>query len=245
MSNGIYKAVLKSRCEGQLIVNTLWYRSVLEGTFASDLLIDGATALAESIIAHIWVDVLRELMPSSLTLDEVTVTGYNDQYELLYSNPVTVNPETNLAAGSDSATQVWLPLANCININFNLENRLITNPLLKPPVKGLIALSPVPENVVDNDGTVNAAGTAAYGPVADAVAEPLPWDFVSVDLPFTNWTPSVGIPSAFLPVRAKTWEWTTPQIIGGITVFKHIEITDVLSASVRRLAGYRRSRRVE
>lgn len=245
MANGIYKVTMKLRFLGQAIVNTFWYRSVLEGVFASDLLIDGAQALGRSFLSTIWAGEMRDHTPTNLYCDGVSVMGYNDQFELLYNNTVHVAPNTGEEAGLDAAGENYLPLGNCANIAFYLKNRLISNPLFKPPSKGLVAFGPVRENWAGNDGTLNDAGMADLQTIADAMAEPLAWPFISVDLPFTGWTPSLGLPGAFIPMRAKTWQWDTPQIIGGVTVFKHIETTDIESAHVRKLLGYRRSRRVE
>lgn len=245
MANGIYKAVMKSRYQGQQHINVLWYRSVLEGTFASDLLIDGARALGLSIISHIWQSALRISKPSGFYFDGVEVVGYNDQFELLYNNSIFVPVESELAEGTGGPTLDWLPPGNCVNIAFSLKNRLISNPLFKPPHKGLVSLSPVNDAHVGNDGTLNDDGMARFDAIAAAFAAKLPWDFVDIDLPFTGWQATLGLPDAFVPMRAKVWELTTPEVIGGITLWKHIETTDIESATPRKVLGYRRSRKVE
>lgn len=245
MANGIYKAVLHMRYLGQSLVNTLWYRSVLEGTFASDLLIDGAKALGNSIIDNIWVHSWRGCVPSNCYLDDVSIVGYNDMFELLYNNTIQVVPQPAQTAGTGVTGESYLPIGNCANIAFSLKNRIIANPLFKPPTKGLIAVSPVTEVWAGNDGTLNDAGMAAFKTIADDVAKGLPWEFIDIDLPFVGWSTGLGLENAFLPLRAKTWQFDLPQVIGGITVMKHIETTDVESAAPRKLLGYRRSRRVE
>jgi hypothetical protein len=245
MSNGIYKATVVIRCLGQEIVNALWYRDVLEGTFASDLFVDASVALGKSIVAHVWNDGYASTMPTFAYLDRVQVVGYNDQYELLYNNAVTVVPSSEDANGTASGSEVFLPIANCVNIRLNLRPRLITFPWFRPPQKGLISVGPVMEQYAGNDGTLNDTGKAAYEPLASAVGGKLPWDFYDIDLPFTNWTPTVGIPDVFIPLRAKVWQYDTPTVLGGVTYLKHIETTDVESATVRAMLGYRRSRRVE
>jgi len=245
MADGIYKVTLKVRMLGQAMVNTFWYRSVLEGVFASDLLIDGASALGKSFLDHVWVGLLRDRMPSFAFCDGVSVMGYNDQFELLYNNTIQVAPDVADAVGAGGGTEIYLPIANCVNIAFSLKNRLIANPFLKPPSKGLVAFSPVVEGQAGNDGTLNDAGVNGWQPVADKLAEALPWDFVDTEMPFTGWQVNLGLPGAFVPIRAKTWDFKTPQILGGITVLKHIETVDIESAHVRKLLGYRRSRRVE
>jgi hypothetical protein len=245
MSNGIYKCTLHIRYLGQQIVNTLWYRSALEGNFLADLLIDGAQALGQSVINHIWNAAYAGRMPANAYLDGVSVMGFNDQFELLYNNTITVVPSADDANGTLAQSETWLPIGNCANLAFNMKNRLISMPWFKPPSKGLIAVSPVLEAWAGNDGTLNDDGTSYYETLANALAQKLPWDFATIDLPFTNWTPAVGLPNAFIPVRAKTWQFETPQELGGIMYLKHIETTDVESCHVRKLLGYRRSRRVE
>lgn len=245
MANGIYKATLKMRWLGQAIVNTLWYRSVLEGTFGSDLLIDGARALGKSVIEHVWAAHWRQYAPTDLYFDGVSVMGYNDQFELLYNNTITVVPASGIHTGSISASEAWLPIANCANIAFSLKNRLISNPLYSPPHKGLIAVTPIDQSWAGNDGTLSDAGMVPFNSIAAGVSEKLPWDYVDIDLPFTGWTINAGVPDVFIPIRAKTWQWDLPREIGGFTVFKHIETCDVESAAPRKLLGYRRSRRVE
>jgi hypothetical protein len=163
----------------------------------------------------------------------------------LYNNTIQVAPATAIAAGNDPASENRLPLANCVNIAFALKNRLIANPLFKPPSKGLVSIAPVFENAVGNDGTLNDAGLLHFSAIAEDMGKKLPWDYVDVDIPFVNWQVNLGLPDAFIPIRAKTWKFDLPQIIGGLTVMKHIETTDVESTSVRKVLGYRRSRRVE
>lgn len=245
MSNGLYKATIHIRCLGQEIVNTLWYRSVLEGTVAGDLLIDAARGLGTSIITHIWNSAYKPLMPSFSYLDRVTIMGYNDQYELLYNNTISVSPANSIAAGTGSSEQVYLPIANVVNLSFSLANRFISLPWFRPPKKGLVAVSMVREDHVGNDGTLNDAGSAAYQPLAEALVARLPWDIAEVDIPILNWVVGLGIPFAFVPMRAKTWQWDLPQILGGITYSKHIETTDIEICNIRKQLGYRRSRKVE
>jgi hypothetical protein len=245
MTNGLYKLTSHMRYRGQALVNTFWYRSVLEGTFGTDLLIDGAKALGNSFIDHAWAGPWRDHVPTDCYMDGVTVMGYNDQYELLYNNTITVVPAPGLDAGTSTADEAWTPLANCVNIAFSLKNKLIALPWFKPPKKGLVAISPVRETNVGSDGTLNDDGTALYKTIADKFAAALPWDFVDIDVPFVGWVIGLGLPGAFVPMRAKTWQWDTPQILGGITYMKHIETTDIESAAPRKLLGYRRSRRVE
>lgn len=245
MANGIYKCTLHGRYLGQSIVNTLWYRSVLEGTFAGDLLIDAASALGKSVISHVWQAFWRTVMPTNFYLDGVSVMGYNDMYELLYNNTITVAPDAAIAAGTQAATEDQLPLANCANIAFNLKNKLITLPWFKPPRKGLVAISPIQQGWAGNDGTLNDYGMGVIQHIANDMASPLPWDYIDIDMPFTGWQATFGLPGAFLPIRAKTWQWDTPQVLGGITYMKHIECVDVESAVARKALGYRRSRRVE
>jgi len=245
MANGIYKVTSHQRYLGQAIVNTFWYRSVLEGTFGTDLLIDGAKALGESFCNHVWATHWRGLCPTNLYFDGVSVMGYNDQFELLYNNTITVIPDSNVLTGSDGNVSTFMALANCVNVAFSLKNRLIANPLFKPPHKGLVAISPIQEASVGPDGTLGDVATAAYQLLADDFAKKLPWDYVDIDLPFVGWSLTTGLNDAFVPIRAKTWQWDLPQVIGGLTVYKHIETTDVENAMVRKLLGYRRSRRVE
>lgn len=245
MANGIYKVTSSQRYLGQQLVNTFWYRSVLEGTFGTDLLIDGAVTLGKSFCDHVWGSVWRALCPNNLFFDGVSVMGYNDQYELLYNNTVQVPPAPAVAAGSDPNAATEMALANCVNIYFSLKNRIIANPLFPPPHKGLVAISPVQEASVGPDGTLNDVATTAYQLLADAFAIDLPWDYIDIDIPFVGWSANVGLPGAFKPIRAKTWQYDVPDQIGGFTVFKHIETTDVESAHVRKALGYRRSRRVE
>ena len=240
MTNGLYKATLKMRYQGQALQNVLWYRSALEGTFATDLLIDAATAIGRSIINHIWASAWKAYAPADMYFDGVSIAGYNDLWELLYNNTIEVATTTNEAPGTGPGGEVYLPLANCANIAFSLKNHLIANPLFPPPKKGLVAISPVKEEWAGNDGTLNDTGTAVFTNIANTLGVPLPWDYGSIDLPFTNWTPTIGLPGAFIPMRVKTWQFDLPQIIGGQSVYKHIE-----TSHVRKLLGYRRSRRVE
>jgi hypothetical protein len=180
-----------------------------------------------------------------LYFDGVSVAGFNDAAELLYNNTIFV-PTTGADTQGDVADATgMLPLANCVNLAFSLKNRLVTLPWFRPPTKGLVALSPVNEDYAGNDGTLNDTGTGVYAAIATTMAAPLPWNWIDIDLPFTGWSPSVGLAGAFVPVRAKFWEFETPQVFGGITYLRHVETTDVETCAPRKLLGYRRSRRVE
>jgi hypothetical protein len=245
MANGIYKVVLQARYRGQQILNTLWYRSALEGTFATDLLIDGGRALGLSVLSHIWQAAWRATKPADYFLDAIAVSGYNDLLEVLYNNAQVVTPEAEHAMGTAPTSEQWMPPGVCVNFAFFMKNRLISNPLFKPPVKGLVAMSPIHENWLGSDGTVNDLGVSILKPAADVLATNLPWDFIDIDIPFTNWQVGTGLPNAFIPLRAKTWQLSTPEVIGGVQFFKHIETTDVASVVVRKNHGFRHTRKVE
>ena len=245
MANGLYKLTTKMRYLGQAIVNTFWYRSVLEGTFATDVLIDGAKALGDAFINRCWEDHWRALVPTDCYFDGVVVDGFNDNFELLYSNPVQVLPNPLLDAGTANTDANWLRPADVVNVAFYLKNRLIVNPLFPAPKKGLVALSPVNHQLVGEDGTLTDEGAAVYQAVADDFASPLPWNFASVDFPFTSWEVGVGLANAFIPVRVRLFRWNLPVLWHNINVLRAAESTDVETAVARKLLGYRRSRKVE
>lgn len=245
MAQGIYKLTTHARFVGQAVVSSFWYKSVLEGDVITDVLIDAAEALGRSFLTHVWGTHWRNAMPTTYYMDGVSVMGYNDQYELLYNNTIQMVPIDAHKTGAQEAGERFLPLGNVANLAFQMANRPIALPWFPPPKKGLVAISPIAESWAGNDGTLNDTGSEWLDPLAADFAAKLPWDFVDVDIPFTNWNVGVGIPFAFWPLRAKTWQWDAPQIFGGITYAKHIEVTDVRGCVVRKKLGFRRSRMTE
>lgn len=241
--SGLYKVVLNGAFEGVQINNILWYRSNVEaGTgYVGDLVINSAEAIANSVKNHIWEDHMRQEMPSGYTLATIDVYPYNNVFELIYTLPFSLSVQDQ----GTVTNQNTLPPACSANLRFNLRPNLIDIPGFPAPKRGWVKLAPIQEQYVGNDGLLNETGLIAYGAIATALGEWLPWDFVDVDLPLTGWDVTVGIPMAFAPLRARVWTFSTPQIIGGVTFGRYINTAEVLDCAPAAQTGYARSRRVE
>lgn len=242
MSN-LYKVDLNGNFEGVHFKNVLWYASNVEAAtgFTGDLIISSAEAIARSVQTHVWNTHWKNVVPTTYTLDNITVYPYNDVFELIYQLPyvLTVN-ETGTV--TDHPT---LPPACTANLKFNLRPNLIDFPGFPAPKRGWVKIGPVLESYVNDDGTLSQPGYEAYANIANHLAEWLPWDFIDVEIPLVGWEASVGIPLAFEPKRVRVWTFSTPQIIGGDTFARFINTASILSCAPNQQTGYARSRRVE
>jgi hypothetical protein len=185
---------------------------------------------------------MKPTCPTDYSMDSISIAPYNDVAELVYQSPLEyeVNEQGSMGLPAMAAPGVT------VNFHFSMKPTVVSNPLFHVPSKGLFGMGPVREDYIGNDGRVNEAGETAYGTLADKLAASLDWPLMeAIDLPIGGWQIGVGIPGAFVPVRVNIFELTTPEVIGGITLYKHLTLAEVSNVILRKLTGYRRSRMVE
>jgi hypothetical protein len=238
----IYKVVLNGSAYGIDIKNILWYRSNIEalGGYAGQFLVDSAQAIGESVQNHVWEAYMRFQMSENYTLQTIDVYPYSAAFTLDYSLPfsVAVNQQGSLSGSC-------LPLECCGNVRMNVAPALVEFPLFPAPRRGMVKIAPVMEADFDDAGRITTSGLLHLGTIGGALQAVLPWDFIDIDIPFVGWEVGVGIPLAFSPLRVRTWEFSTPEVIGGTTYARFIASADVASTTPAGVIGHAVSRRPE
>lgn len=217
-----YKVVLNGECVGQDVKNILWYRtSALD--ILQDVLLEGENRLAHEILSKVWVTPIgwteggqsfSDVQSIHYTLESIDVYGYEDGYGLVSSDPYHLSVGAVGAVSGDIMGSVpcYVLVAN---------TKQVIGPGVGLPKGGYIAVGPVTEAAVGNDGQVNQA-------VVDDMNDfgvRLGTELLS-GLP-GEWT--------FIPIRVRT--------IGAGGVFSSITYKDVQNFQCKNFISFRKSRR--
>ena len=219
MTDVYYKADFNGMLLGQKIKNTLYYKT--ESEVYSELFdMAGAEGLANNLEQEVWSLGWKQAVSTEYTLLDITVTPYNDVFELLYSMPFVLPVNDN---GMDSAN--CMPPSVCVNIRFNfgavnaLQSAVV-------PKKGYIAVAGVTEASQDDGVLTNSFwnnADASFGKLARKLSEPI-----------QELTP----PAIWIPVRMK------PSGTLGVGLQKFLGAIEVQNSFVDPILSNRRSRKL-
>jgi hypothetical protein len=222
VSVALYKVVLKGQFQGQAINNILYYRNGV-GVDISGITLGGAKEVADAVKAIVW-PALKGVMSTQYQLAQIDSYVYNDQtFDLLYQNPYTEGVQeygTNVGTGFNGP-------APCAILKFILENHAVLVDGPRPPKRGYLAIGPLADNQISDDGTLNLG--QGFNLLWDAVCAVMA-NNVETILP---------VPGLFFPVRVHM------DKIGIGLKLKITSFTDVQAAVMRRVCSFRRSRQPE
>lgn len=214
----IYKVILNGECQGQDIKNILWYRNGI-GIDLSGLTVGGTVEVANAVKATIW-PLLKEVMQSIYTLQDISVYVFDEStFNLLYQNPTILGvQEQGMQHENMNGPAV------CGIMKFSLEptSILVNGP--KPPKKGYLAIGPLNDDQVKDDGELNLTG--GYQAV---------WNGVCFG--FANNIETLLPPAVFFPIRVHH-----DKVLG---VWNLDSFSDIRDASMRTQTSFRRSRMPE
>ena len=218
----LYKVVLKGIFQGQSIDNILYYRNV-EPFDIGGLTLGGTKEVADAVKAIVWTG-LRQVLTTQYQLQQIDAYVYNDQtFDLLYQAPYTVGVQEN---GTYNLEGFNGP-APCAILKFILENHIILANGPKPPKRGYLAIGPLADSQIDDDGSL----------VLDTVNQ-AKWDIVCGVMANNVYT-VLPIPAAFFPVRVHM------DKVGILMKLKITSFADVQAAVMRHNVSFRRSRQPE
>lgn len=218
----LYKVVLKGSYQGQSIDNILYYRSGV-GLDISGLTVGGTKEVADAVKAIVWTG-LRPVMTDQYELQQIDSYAYDDQtFHLLYQNPFTLG----VGEHGTHLTGAQIGPANCAILKFILESHVILVNGPKPPKRGYLAIGPLLEDQIDDDGALTMSN-----------GWNLKWDVVCAVMA-NNVETILPIPAVFFPVRVH---------MDKVGIALKLEITsfaDIQAAVMRHFTSYRRSRQPE
>lgn len=218
----VYKVVLKGNFQGQAINNILYYRNGI-GVDVGGLTLGGAKEVADAVAA-IVVPALRAVLSTDYLLQQIDSYVFNDQtFDLLYSNPFTLGVNEH---GLDAGNTYNGP-APCAILKFVLENHIILVNGVKPPKRGYLAIGPLNDAQISDDGSLNMD-----------LGRNLLWDALCAVMA-NNVETVLPIPAVFFPVRVHQ------DKVGIIPKFKITSYSDIQAAVMRHFTSYRRSRQPE
>jgi len=214
-----YKVVLNGSYAGQDIKNILYYRTGIGFNFMG-LTLGGASTLADLVRGTVCA-AMKIALPTGFVMQDIEVTPYDDLFQLVYTSPHTLSIHENGQNGSGTNGP-----ATCFNIHFNLEPTLITVNGVNPPKRGYVAIGPVVDADVNNegimDGTLFSNPESTWNVIADQLSQNL-----------ENFIP----PVIFYPIRMKF------NTVLGVSLPS--SWCDVDGAFVDRRMSFRRSRLLE
>lgn len=213
-----YKVVLNGVANGQDVKNILYYRDGIGFSWVNQLY-GGSEVLANNVIQEVVPKMLAVLC-DNYSMESVDVYPHNDALQLTVQQPWS-------AAVNQPGTQTITShgIATCINIKFQLEPTGLMNGIW-PPRRAYIALGPIPNTWVGEDGYVpNSIFTFP------AMMECL--DALSQDLEFL-----LPAPGTFYPIRVRH-----NRAIGSLV--KWTSWADVSGCVMNRRGSFRRSRMPE
>jgi hypothetical protein len=214
----IYKVVLNGQCQGQDIKNILYYRNGI-GIDLSGLTVGGTVEVADAVKAIVW-PAMRPIMPTAYELQDITAYVYDESnFNLLYQNPTIVGVEQSGTLAGDLNGP-----ATCAIFRFSLEPTSILLNGIKPPKRGYLAIGPMTDSRIDNEGklTNDVDVRAQYAITAFALA---------------NNVETLIPPAVFFPIRVHQ-----QKVLG---LFKIVSFADIRDCVVRVGTSYRRSRMPE
>ena len=218
----LYKVVVKGSCQGQAINNILYYRTGI-GVDISGFTVGGTKEVADAVKAMIW-PALKEVLPPAYELQQIDSYVYNEQtFDLLYEAPYTVGVQDFGVAGDGNLNGP----APCAIMKFILENHVILVDGPRPPKRGYLAIGPMPDLLINDDGSLKL--DAGFN---------LKWDALCAVMA-NNVETILPIPAVFFPVRVHM------DKVGIIPKFKITSFSDIQAAVMRHFCSYRRSRQPE
>jgi hypothetical protein len=218
----LYKVVLRGQLQGQAINNIFYYRNA-PGLDLSGLTLGGAGEVAKAVKAMVW-PALKLIMSTDYLLTQIDSYVYNDQtFDLLYTNPYTEGVADN---GSNTGAGYNGP-APCAIMKFILENHIILENGPKPPKRGYLAIGPLADDQIQNDGSLYLAE-----------GWNLKWDALCAVMA-NNVETVLPIPALFFPVRVHM------DKVGIVLKLKITSYSDIQAAVMRRVCSFRRSRQPE
>jgi len=218
----VYKVVLRGQFQGQAINNILYYRNAT-GLDLGGLTLGGAAEVARAVKAMVW-PVLKFIVPAAYTLTQVDSYVYNDQtFDLLYTNPFT---EGVNEVGVNPGTSYNGP-APCAIMKFILENHIILENGPKPPKHGYLAIGPLADDMITNEGMLY-----------QGEGWNLKWDALCAVMA-NNVETILPIPALFYPIRVHM------DKVGILFKLKITSYSDIQAAVMRRVCSFRRSRQPE
>ena len=219
----IYKVVLKGQFQGQSILNILYYRNGV-GVDISGLTVGGTKEVADAVKAIIW-PILRGQLPADYNLAQIDSYAYDDtSFDLLYQQPFTLGVQE---PGLQASSAKYNGPAPCAILKFILESHSILVDGPRPPKRGYLAIGPLGDNQVLDDGSLDLAGGAQ-----------LAWDGICAVMANNVYT-VLPIPAVFYPVRVHM------DKVGIGLKLKITSFTDVQAAVMRHYTSFRRSRMPE
>lgn len=218
----LYKVVLRGNFQGQAINNILYYRNGI-GVDISGLTVGGTKEVADAVKAIVWTG-LRPVMSDHYSLVQIDSYVYNDQtFDLLYQQPFTLGVQEN---GLNVGTSYNGP-ATCAICKFILESHLVGVNGIRPPKKGYLAIGPLSDDQVNDDGSLKLT-----------LGENLLWDAVCAVLA-NNVETILPIPAVFYPVRVHM------DVVGPGLPLRLSSFADIQAAVMRHYTSFRRSRMPE
>lgn len=212
----IYKVVLNGSAFGEDVKNILYYRSGI-GLEIGGLTAGGTLELSQAVKTLVW-PALKSVLPAAYRLQDITTYVYEDgTFNPIYQNPTTLGVgENGTQPGATNGPAV------CAIAKFQLEPTIVLLNGPKPPKRGYLAIGPLTDSQVNNDGTVLYDGnsTLTWGACAFALG-----NNVEVLLP---------VPFVWFPVRV-----SQTKILG---IFKITSYADVREVVIRDITSFRRSR---
>jgi hypothetical protein len=214
----IYKVVLNGLCQGQAIKNILWYRTGV-GIDISGLTVGGTVEVANAVKTMVW-PAMKNLLPPAYEMQDITAYVFDqDTFNLLYQNPTTVGVQD--VGGNANAMN---GPAVCAIIRLALEPTSILANGIHPPKRGYVAIGPLVDTLVLDNGEVSKAGI--YGGL---------WDVLCAAL--ANNVETLIPPAIFFPIRVRQ-----DKVLG---ILKVVSYADVRDATLRTNSSFRRSRMPE
>ena len=216
----IYKAILQGSYAGQAVNNLLYYRNA-PNTDLEGLTFGGTQELCTLIKSSIWPH-LQAVMVPKYTLASITAYVYSDNtFQLMYQNPYTLAvDEPGQAAGVADGSMTTLIF------KFGLEPVPLIGNGPKPPKRGYVAVGPVNDTWLDDEGHVQTEFMNNPSGVGRALCDALSTNLASL-IP----------PALYYPIRVHS-----EKVLG---IFHITSYADVNSCSIRRLSSFRRSRQLE
>jgi hypothetical protein len=209
-----YRTSLVGAVAGQAVINVLWYRSGI--SLPGVDLLGFLDAINAEIQQTIWDNGspgnMRDALPASYTLVSIETVGYADNYELLVDSPVTrsVNQSGNTDANTNGP-------AVCAILKANLEPAI--GPGVGLPKKGYLAIGPLTDSAVQNDGRLASTTQTVMNTLGSALASN-----IVTEAP----------PAILYPIRTRV-----TRVAGIVT---YIGYRDVNGFVCRPVAKFRRSR---
>ena len=220
--SAIYKVVLNGSFQGQDIKNILYYRNGV-GIDIGGLTVGGAKECADAVKAIVW-PVMRMVLPDAYTLDQIDAYVYDDQtFDLLYQNPHTLGVHQQ---GAETGHAMNGP-APCAIMKYILEPHVILVNGPKPPKRGYLAIGPLTDIRILDDGKLKLAAP-----------DNLEWDALCAVMA-NNIATVLPIPAEFFPVRVHA------DVVGIVGKLKITSFADVRDCVMRTQTSFRRSRQPE